>query len=196
MFSRCSVCNDWGKHPTKHIHIEEEIEGLLEEIDINRTSATKFFEETALENGSIVYRYFSPVADIGIISASQKLASRVNCLCGNCLKYSLSFVPHYGDGAYCTTNEMLKNEHPRVYHSHGIDIREMNFRAILKIRDVSNFKKHKNTAGVIRSTPIGQELEVGRLVFTDENAVKVIGFQRWEGTSWVDVILEELKGVS
>jgi hypothetical protein len=193
---RCSVCRDWGSPPTKHIHLEEEIEGLLEQIDFQRTTETKYFEEMALENGSIIYRYFSPVSDIGIISSSQKLASKAHCLCANCLRYNLSFVPHYGDGAYCTTNESLKNEHPRIFHSHGIDIRDMNFRAILKIKDVTNFKKFKNTAGVVRSTPIGQELEVGQLVFTDENAVKVIGFQKWDGNSWIDVILDELKGVS
>lgn len=183
--------------PSKHLHIEEDIEGLLEQVDFERNANTKVAESIQLQKGTLVYRYFQSAADIGIISSSQNIASRAYCLCADCLKYSLSFVPHYGDGAYCTTNEQLKIEQPRVYHSHGINIREMNYRVVMRIKDVTAFKKVKNTAGVIRSVPLGKQLLVNDLVLAKQGSLKIIGFQQWDGASWIDILLEDLKeGVS
>lgn len=193
---KCDVCKEWGTEGNPHIHLEEEVEGLLEQIDIEKSAYTARAEMTDLVDGLIVYRYVWSPADLFKIASSQLLASLSKCICINCIKYSLSFTPHYGDGAYCTYNEKLKTETPRVIHTHGIDIREMNYRAIIRIRDVSKFKKFNKTAGVIKSIPLGQELYEKDLVFTDENTVKVINFQKWDGTKWIDVLLEDLKEVS
>ncbi len=194
MMERCDVCKEWGTE-TLHIHQEEEIEGLLENLDIKRSDLTKDTELEELEDGSIVYRYLLHENDLSLINSSQLLASRAMCMCRECLKYSLSFVPHYGDGAYCTHNNYLKTEHPRIMHSHGIDIRAMDYRAIIKIKDSNLFKKIDRTAGVIKSVPEGKELMVEDLVFTDEDSIKIIGFQKWTGNGWEDILLEDLKGV-
>ncbi|WP_409292763.1 hypothetical protein [Peribacillus sp. SCS-37] len=192
---RCNTCETWGTEPHPHNHIEEEVEGLLELIDLNRSDNTYTAENAKLRE-SIIYRYVWSPSDLFKIDSSQSIASVAHCLCINCIKYSLSFVPHYGDGAYCTANEHLKLEHPRVVHSHGIDIRDMNYRIVMRIRDTAKFKKISKTAGVIRSIPEGQELYVGGLVFSEKNTIKVIGFQEWNGHEWVDILLEDLKGVS
>lgn len=193
---RCSKCHDWGNPPSTHLHIEEEIEGILEITDINRNEDTKNAENINLEDQIIVYRYLMMESDLFLISSSQTIASKALCLCKDCLEYSLSFIPHYGDGAYCTTNEYLKTEHPRIFHTHGIDIREMNYRVIMKIKQAAKFKKVQKTAGVIRSVPHGEELFVNKVVLADKSSLKIIGFQKWNGYKWVDVLLEDLKGVS
>ncbi|MCK2017960.1 hypothetical protein ACDZ29_23340 [Peribacillus sp. RS7] len=196
MMFRCSRCKEWGNPPSTHLHKEEEIEGILEITDINRDRETRLSEDMQLEDGLIVYRYLLWESDLFLISSSQTMASKALCLCRDCLEYSLSFIPHYGDGAYCTSNDYLKNENPRILHSHGIDIRGMNFRVVMKVRDASNFKKVKKTAGVIRSTPIGENLYVNKLVFSDKESLKIICYQQWNGHSWEDVLLDDLKGVS
>lgn len=193
---RCDVCKNWGVRPLKHSHIEIGLSGLLEEIDLKRTLHTELSETIELDKGTILYRYFQMKSDISIISSSQKIASRTHCLCHNCLLYSLSFVPHYGDGAYCTTNEHLKVEHPRVIHSHGINIREMNYRAVLRLKDATTFTKIEKTAGVVKNIPIGEQFFLSDLVFTADNVIKIIGFQEWDGLSWNDILLDDLKGVS
>jgi hypothetical protein len=195
LMQKCIVCEAWGKND-KHLHIEEEIEGLLEQTDIERNETTEENELLNLHDDIIVYRYVWSASDLFKIAANHSLASVSKCLCINCIRYSLSFIPHYGDGAYCTSNENLKNEDPRIIHSHGIYIREMNYRVVLKINDVSFYKKISRTAGVIRSIPDGQELLEGDLVFTEKGTIKIINFQQWNGNDWVDIILEELKGVS
>jgi hypothetical protein len=193
--NRCKSCEEWGVRPHPHNHIEEDVEGLLEIFDLKKSQNTYIAENTILSD-SIIYRYVWSPSDLFKIDSSQSIASVAKCLCINCINYSLSFVPHYGDGAYCTANENLKLENPRVVHSHGIDIREMNFRVVMRIRDNAKFKKIRKTAGVIRSIPEGQELFVDGLVFSDKNSIKVIGFQEWNGEEWVDILLEDLKGVS
>lgn len=195
MIDKCEVCEKWGIPPKPHIHIEEDVEGLLEITDLKKDRNTLEAENAELSE-AIVYRYVWSPSDLFKISSSQLIASVAKCLCVNCIKYSLSFIPHYGDGAYCTTNEQLKLENPRVIHAHGINIRKMNYRVVTRIKNVSSFKKIKKTAGVIRSVPIGQSLYVDQLVFSDKNAIKIIGFQKWDGKEWIDVSLDELKGVS
>lgn len=193
--NRCSICENWGVEPHPHKHIEEDVEGLLEIVDLEKSNNTYISESTNISE-AIIYRYVWSPSDLFKIDSSQKIASVAQCLCINCINYSLSFVPHYGDGAYCTVNEHLKLENPRVLHSHGIDIRGMNYRVVMRIRDTKNFMKIRKTAGVIKSIPVGQKLFVSDLVFTDKNSIKIIGFQEWNGEEWVDILLKDLKGVS
>jgi len=195
--NRCSTCRDWGKDEScLHSHIEEDVEGLLEPLVIQQNPSTIAYEEQTLEVGTIAYKYVQWSADLNLVEASQKIASKAQCLCINCIRYSLSFVPHYGDGAYCTLNEQLKRENPRIIHTHGIDIRAMDYRVVMKILEPITFKKISRTAGVVRSIPLSQQLYVGKPVLTDELAVKIICFQRWDGKSWSDILLEDLQGVS
>ncbi|EPY7708315.1 hypothetical protein ACN1JM_000356 [Bacillus pacificus] len=193
--NRCGTCEQWGNENHSHLHIEKTVEGLLEMRDLEQSQTTLEAEKVDLSE-AIIYRYVWASADLFKMSSSQSIASVAHCLCIDCINYSLSFVPHYGDGAYCTTNGELKKESPRVMHTHGIDIRGMNYRVLMRIKDTSNFKKIKNTAGVTRSIPVGQKLHKGMLVFSDENAIKIIGFQQWDGEKWEDVLLDDLKGVS
>ncbi|MBA2876908.1 hypothetical protein [Thermaerobacillus caldiproteolyticus] len=190
---RCNVCEKWGIPPEPHLHIEEDVEGLLEITDLEKNENTLEAENAELSE-AIVYRYVWSPSDLFKIASSQLIASVAKCFCINCINYSLSFIPHYGDGAYCTANEQLKLESPRVIHAHGIDIRGMNYRVVMRVKNISGFKKIKKTAGVIRSVPIGKKLYVGQLVFCDEKAIKIIGFQKWDGKEWIDVSLDELKG--
>lgn len=192
---RCETCEEWGDKPHQHLHIEEDIEGLLETSELKHSQATLEAEKVDLSE-AIIYRYVWTPTDLFKMSSSQSIASVAHCLCIDCINYSLSFVPHYGDGAYCTTNGQLKKESPRVVHTHGIDIRGMNYRALMRIKDTSNFKKIKNTAGVTRSVPVGKKLHRGELVFSDKQAIKIIGFQQWDGQEWKDVLLDDLRGVS
>jgi hypothetical protein len=192
---RCEICKNWGLD-SPHRHMEEQLKGLLEPSDIKNKQSTKLFEEEELSASTIIYRYVHSENDLALIKSSQKLASRALCLCKECLKYNLSFTPHYGDGAYSTINESLKNEHPRVMHTHGIDIRSMDYRVILRINNIGKFNKIEKTAGVIRSIPLGKSLKRNDLVFTDEAAIKVIGFQKWNGNEWEDFLIEDLEGVS
>lgn len=186
----CAVCENWGRNDP-HLHNEEEIEGLLEDFYFIENEISAEFEYTDLKDGIIVYRYVSEPDDLFKIASSNSIASLAKCMCIDCLRYSLSFIPHYGDGAYCTYNENLKNENPRVIHTHGINIRNMNYRVVLRIRDSKMFKKIKRTAGVIKSVPNGKSFYKNELVFSEKNSIKIICFQKWNGHEWVDILLGE-----
>lgn len=189
-YRKCDTCKDWG-NSQDHTHIEVDIEGILEEKDYILHLPSLEAETAVLVEGITAYRYFWDKADIYRIASSQTIASVANCLCEECIRYSLSLIPHYGDGAYCTLNEGLKSVDvpKRVIHTHGVDIRGMNYRAIIKIMLPEKFKLIKKTAGVTKSIPLGQKLKMKQLVLAEKGSLRIIGFQEWKNNRWIDLVV-------
>lgn len=188
VYEKCDTCKDWGI-TQEHTHVEIDVEGLLEEQDYILHKPSYEAETSYLIDGIIAYHYFRDKAVIHKIRSSQTIASSANCLCEDCIQYSLSQIPHYGDGAYCTLNHGLNTTDVprRVIHSHGIDIRSMKYRAIIKILLPDKFKLIKKTAGVVRSKPIGKKLKMKDLVYAEKESLTILGFQEWINGEWVDI---------
>jgi hypothetical protein len=189
-YRKCDTCKEWG-NSQDYTHIEIDVEGILEEKDYITDLPSLEAETAELVEGITAYRYFWDKADIYRIASSQTIASVANCLCEECIRYSLSLIPHYGDGAYCTLNEGLKSVDvpKRVIHTHGVDIRGMNYRAIIKIMLPEKFKLIKKTAGVTKSVPLGQKLKMKQLVFAEKGSLRIIGFQEWKNNRWIDLVV-------
>jgi hypothetical protein len=188
MFAKCDTCKDWGIK-SAFFQSEESLRGLLRSDDYGSHSPSLKAADADLYDGVVAYKYFWNPGDIDIIIGSQNIASFAKCFCWECIHYSLALIPHYGDGAYCTFNEGLKDAPPRVIHSHGVDIRTMNYRAVFKIINSCGFRVIEGTAGVTRSIPGTQGMYQNRVVLANLDSIQLLGFQKWNGSFWEDLAI-------
>lgn len=187
-YLRCSLCEFWGTGQD-HIHIEATISGTqsISHFDSESTEV----ESIVLQQGEIIYKYFSSKNDIHLIRGSQTIGSIAHCMCESCLLETLATpFPHYGDGAYGTLHKGLKDQGvaEEVIQAHGINIWAMDYRVKLRVLNDISLKKIARTGGVIRSVPT-MALRRNEIVLADKGDIEIIGFEQWDGTSWVDSLV-------
>lgn len=143
--------------------------------------------------GVLLYHYFEGdralVGEEGTtllarILETRRIGSRVRCFTREQILASLGTAsPHYGDGAYATARDALREAPAEVQRAHGLSSATMAYRAVLLVHDRVRLRKFHQTAGVTRSWPRGT-LRMDDLEFFDPADVEMLYVQRWDGASW------------
>lgn len=143
--------------------------------------------------GVLLYYYFEGdrayVGEAGTtllarIIETRRTGSRVHCLTREQILASLGTAsPHYGDGAYATAHDRLREAPEEVRRAHGLGFAAMAYRAVLLIQDGTRLRKFRMTAGVTRNRPQGT-LRLDNLIFFEPADVEMLYVQRWNGEVW------------